>query len=208
MKQPYVITISHLLGSGGSYIGKKLSEEFNIPFVDRDVLREVARRLNLAEEDLANREERLSSFWEEFTRLQFYSEPLATSIQQYFPSDKELFVFESEYIRRITEESPAVVLGRCGRFVLKDFTRRASIFVMADLPERVQRVSKLYNLDADAAKARIASNDKDRSAFNRAFTKNDFTDLRLYDLCINTSSVGLDQAVRVASAAIRAKLEL
>lgn len=208
MKQPFVITISHLLGSGGSYVGKKLADEFQIPFVDRDILSQVARRLNLAEEDLEHREERLSTFWEEFTRLQFYTEPLATNIQQYFPSDKELFVFESEYIQRITKESPAVILGRGGRYILKDHPLHARIFITADLPERVLRVSSLYHISENEAKTRIAGNDKDRAAFNRAFTKDDGMDARLYDLCVNTSSVGLDRAAQLASDCIHAKLDL
>ncbi|MFT8889330.1 MAG: cytidylate kinase-like family protein [Ethanoligenens sp.] len=207
-EQPYAITISHQLGCGGSYIGKKLSEEFNIPFVDRDILKQVANKLNVAEEDLEHRDERLSSFWEEFTRLQLYTEPLAGGELQYYPSDKELFFLESEYITRIVKESPAIILGRGGRYVLREHPRHVSIFIMADLSERIKRVATIFQISEEDAKIKIQANDKERAAFNRAFTKTDGLDVRLYDLSINTSTVGLNLAAQVAIQCIRSKLDI
>lgn len=207
-EQPYVITISHQLGCGGSYIGKKLSDEFHIPFVDRDILKQIANKLNIAEEDLEHRDERLSSFWEEFTRLQLYTEPLAGGELQYYPSDKELFYLESEYITRIVKESPAIILGRGGRYILRDYPRHANIFITADLPERIKRVATLFQITEEEAKEKIQTNDKERAAFDRAFTKSDGLDARLYDLCINTSSLGLDLAARIVSDAIHFKLDI
>src|SRR5271165_6193427 len=64
--EPYVITISHQLGAGGAYLGNKLSKRLGLPFIDRDILKQVAAQLNLSEADLEQRDERLSSFWESF----------------------------------------------------------------------------------------------------------------------------------------------
>ena len=58
----FSVTISHQIGSGGAYIGEKLSERLGIPFLDRAILKEVSNQLNLAESELEHREERLSSF--------------------------------------------------------------------------------------------------------------------------------------------------
>lgn len=207
-EQSFAITISHLLGCGGSYIGQKLSEEFHIPFVDRDILKQIASKLNIAEEDLEHRDERLSTFWEEFTRLQLYTEPLAGGELQYYPSDKELFYLESEYITRIVKESSAVILGRAGRYILRDYPRHVRIFVTADLPERIKRVSTLFQISEEEAKAKIQTNDKERVAFNRAFTKTDGLDARLFDLSVNTSTLGLDHAAAMVSDCIHTKLEI
>ena len=59
-----IITISHQLGSGGAYLGQKLSESLGVPFIDREVLKKAAEQLNLAEAVLEGREERLSTFWQ------------------------------------------------------------------------------------------------------------------------------------------------
>ena len=69
-----VISISHQLGSGGAYLGQKLSERLGLPFIDRDVLKKVAAQLNLAEGILEGREERLSTFWQSLIRIAVFNE--------------------------------------------------------------------------------------------------------------------------------------
>lgn len=206
-KQLFVVTISHQLGCGGAYIGQKISEEFQIPFVDRDILKQVADELNLAEGDLESRDERLSSFWNKFTQ-QMYTVPAAGWIPQYHPSDKELFYLESKYILQIAEKSSAVILGRAGRYILRKHPRHVRIFVTAELPERVQSVAALFQISEEKAKEKIQANDRARIAYNRAFTKSDRLDVRLYDLVVNTSALGLDRAAGMVSDCIHSKLSI
>ncbi|WOC32716.1 MULTISPECIES: cytidylate kinase-like family protein [Caproicibacterium] len=205
--QRFVVTISHQLGCGGAYIGQKIAEEFQIPFVDRDILKRVADELHLAEADLENRDERLSSVWEKLTE-QMYTAPAAGWVPQYHPSDKELFYLESEYILKIAEKTSAVILGRGGRYLLRDAPRHVRIFVTAEMPERVERVAALFHISKDAAKTKIETNDQQRIAFNRTFTKSDRLDVRLYDLAVNTSALGLDCAANLVLQSVRAKLSL
>lgn len=206
-KQRFVVTISHQLGCGGAYIGQKIAEEFHIPFVDRDILKRVADELHLAEADLENRDERLSSVWEKLTE-QMYTVPAAGWVPQYRPSDKELFYLESEYIVKIAEKTSAVILGRGGRYILRETPRHVAIFVTAELPDRIERVAALFQITKEAAKEKIEANDQQRIAFNRAFTKSDRLDVRLYDLSVNTSSLGLDHAADMVSECIHTKLSV
>lgn len=81
---------AEIFGSGGAYIGQKLSSRLGVPFLDREIIKEVARRLNLAEAELADREERLSSFWQNFANMVVLTDP-AASLQQYIPSDRDMF---------------------------------------------------------------------------------------------------------------------
>lgn len=203
----FVVTISHQLGCGGAAIGQRIAEELHIPFVDREILKRVADELHLAEADLENRDERLSSVWERLTE-QMYTVPAAGWIPQYHPSDKELFYLESEYIVKIAEKTSAVILGRAGRYILRESPRHVKLFVTADLPERTRRVADLFQITEDAAKEKIEANDRQRIMFNRAFTKSDRLDVRLYDLAVNTSSTGLEHAAGMAVECIRAKLSL
>ena len=207
--QPFVVTISHQLGSGGAYLGEKLAGRLGIPFMDREIIKEVARQLDLAEADLANREERLSSFWQNYNRVAMLTDPsMSMTAQQYIPSDSELFELECETIQRIAEKKSAVFLGRCGRHVLRKHPRRASILVIADLPARIQRVRQLYKLSEAEAVEMIKTNDQKREEYIRAFTKENWLDARLYDLCVTSSAVGWDHAVDLAEGCVRAKLQL
>jgi cytidylate kinase len=119
------------------------------------------------------------------------------SSDHYSPTDRELFQLESENIGRIAARGPAIFLGRCGRYILRDHPARFSLFVHADLPDRVARIQQLYCLSADEARKLVETNDRERAAYVRAFTRQDLLDASLYDLCLNTSRLGLNHAVEV-----------
>jgi cytidylate kinase len=151
----------------------------------------------------------LSSFWQNFTRLALLTnQTLSLETQRYIPSDSELFEMECSTIQRIAEKSSAVFLGRCGYHVLQDHPRRVSILVTANLPARVKRLRELFNLPEAQALDLIQTNDRDRAAYIRTLTKQNWFDVRPYDLCLNTSAVGLDCAVELVETCVRAKLQL
>jgi len=170
-----VITISHQLGSGGAYLGQKLSERLGLPFIDREVLKKVAEQLNLAETALAGREERLSTFWQSFMRIAVLTDPVeCLSPDNYLPNDRELFKLESDYIGRIADKSSAIFLGRFGRYILRQHPGHISILVHANLPDRIKRIQQLYCSGEDEAKKLIETNDRERTAYIHAFTRQDW----------------------------------
>lgn len=202
-----LVTISHLLGSGGAYIGAKLAERLGIPFLDREILQKVSRELNMLETEVEDREERLSSYWENFTRSLVWVDPvISMELPRATPSDRDLYDVECNTILQIAEKKSAVFLGRCGWHVLKDYPNHVSILLYANLSDRLNRVQSLYHLDPDAAQKMIQSNDRERTDYNRIFTQKNWLDARNYDLCINTSSVGWDGAIEIAETTVHNKL--
>jgi CMP/dCMP kinase len=205
----FSITISHQIGSGGAYLGKKLAERLGIPFLDRDILKEVARQLDLAENELEDREERLSTFWQNFTRLAILTDPyMSIEKQWYLPSDERLFETERATIQRIANEYSAIFLGRCSWYVLRDHPRHVRLLVTANQPFRVKRLCDLFKLSEVEAEDRIKANDQEREDYIRTFTKQYWLDARHYDLCMDTSEVGLDTAVDLAEKCVRVKLQM
>jgi CMP/dCMP kinase len=204
--QPLVITIGHQIGSGGAYVGQKLAERLNLPFIDREILREVARRLHVAEGELEGREERLRSVWQTFSWAVACADP-ATSLfaDQYVPTDQELFDFESEYITCIARERSAVFLGRCGHHILRQHKNHFRLLLYADVPFRTRRLGELYGWSAAEAEKKLEANDRDRAAYIRRFTGGSWLEPGLYDLCLNTSTLGLDKAVELALACVQGK---
>jgi len=203
----FAITISHQIGSGGAYLGQKIAERFSIPFIDRDILRNVAGQLNLAEADLEKRDEHVSSFWESLSRMVLVTDPIKTvTLESYMVTDKELFKLESEYIARIADETSAVFLGRCSRYVLRNHPKRISIFVHANLPARVERLGQIFHLSTAEAEKFIETNDRDRAAYVQSFTKQNWLDARLYDLSINTSILGFEKSAELVTNFIESKV--
>jgi CMP/dCMP kinase len=203
-----IVTISHQLGCRGSELGQKLSEQLGIPFFDREILVKVAKELNLAESVVEGREERLSGFWQSLYRIgAVLSDPVEIpSMQSLEPDDQGLFEVESECIVRIAERSSGVFLGRCGRYILRNHPCLFNILVHADLANRIHRVQELFCLEAGDAKKLIAKNDHDRDAYMSTFARKDWLDARWYDLCVNTSSLGMEQCVSAAMLGIQPKM--
>jgi cytidylate kinase len=97
-------------------------------------------------------------------------------------------------------------LGRGGRYILRDFPRRFSVFVYAEKNDRAKRVAELYSVSDDEARTIIEKNDRERDAYMKTFTKLAWLDLRQYDICINTSSTGRDNAVKIIKDCVEFKL--
>jgi cytidylate kinase len=208
MDNQYVVTISHQLGCGGAYIGKQLSKALSIPFMDRQILKQISDYLNLPEADIENLEERTTSFWEAFSRAELLSGPVTEIGAEYLPSDRELYNLESEFIKQIAKKGSAIILGRGGRYILRDYPRHFSVFVHADLKDRVQSVSKLYHVSENASRKIIEQNDHERNAYMKSYTKLEWLDARTYDVCINTSSIGINNVAKIIKESLKFKFEL
>lgn len=204
----FAITISHQIGSGGAYVGEKLAERLEIPFLDREILQSVAKQLNILESEVERREERLSTFWDNFNRSMIGMNPiLIAEVPQLMLSDSDLFKTEYETIQRIAAKSSAVFLGRCGWNILKNHPNHVSILLTANHSDRVKRVCALYKLTDQDAQKLIKTNDQERDAYNKKFTQKNWVDARYYDLCVNTSTTGWDGAVEIAEKCILAKIK-
>lgn len=202
------ITISHLIGSGGAYVGEKLADRLGIPFLDREIIQSVAQQLNILESEVERREERLSTFWDNFNRSMIgMNTGLIAEPSLIPPSDSELFKIECETIQKIAAKSPAIFLGRCGWNILKDHTNHVSILLTANHSDRVKRLCALYQLTDEDAEKLIRRNDQEREKYNQEFTKKNWLDARYYDLCLNTSSTGWDGAVEIAEKCVLAKVK-
>ena len=193
----FVITISRQLGSGGAYIGQQLAKNLNIFFADRDIIAKAAKQLSTLEENLESREEKKLSFWNSFINAtphsrDVYMAPIAPIIEF---TDNELYAVESEIIKHIAGEGPAVIIGRCGFEVLRKHPNHISIFMHADKKFRNERIQKLYALTEESAEKMIERSDKDRAAYCKAFTGKEWADSRNYDISIDTSKLGIENTV-------------
>jgi cytidylate kinase len=193
-ESPFIITISRELGSGGSYIGKLLADFFKIAYVDREIIIEAAKKLQLVEDELQSRDENVTSFWKSFLQLSSYTiQDVYLPPQMYIPSDAELFKTESEVIMGISQTYPAVIIGRCGSYILRNHPRHIGVFLHSDIQFRQQRVQDLYHLSPEKALKMLHESDCARSQYFHKFTGKEWTDARQYNLSIDTSSIGLEK---------------
>jgi CMP/dCMP kinase len=201
----FSISISRQLGAGGSFVGQQLASRLNIFFADRDIVRYAANRLSTFEENLESREERLLSFWHSLLKTlpqkDVLTVPAVASALEY--TDQELFDTEAEIIKKIVHEKSAVILGRCGHYILRDEPNHISVFLHANQEFRINRVMKLYNLQHDEATKIVEKSDKERAAYCKMFTHKEWMNATNYDLSIDTSKFSLEQSVELILQYIR-----
>ena len=144
---PFAITISRQLGSGGAYLGQQLARNLNIFYADREIISRAAKQFSVLEEDLESIDEKKNSFWESFLHSfeLGFSDPYKPP-QIVLPPDLILFNAESEIIKHIAKERSAVIVGRCGSYILRNHPNHLSIFLHGDIAFRIKRVEKLYNV--------------------------------------------------------------
>ena len=189
---PFVITISRQLGSGGAQIGRTVAAELGIKYADRDILEHAAKVLHAPAEELEAREEYAPTFLEKI--LETYSfggpESMCTPVLD-VPSYAEMRVAESNVIREIATFHSAVIVGRAGYHLLRSHRRHLSVFVHADLGFRVQRVREVCGFSGEQALRHIEATDSARARYLLELTGQPWTDALQYDVTLCTSAVGL-----------------
>ena len=190
-----VITIGRQYGSGGREIGQTVAEYYGIPFYDNELITRAAKESGFAEENFAKAEDRA-------TNSLLYS--LAMGINVYgnqdfgfngLSLDDRIFLAQSDVIRKVADEGPCVIVGRCADYVLKERDNIVNLFVKASMKFRIDRVISEYGEAPDKAADIILKNDKRRANYYNYHVGEKWTNLNNYDMVIRSDFVGIDQTV-------------
>ena len=100
-----------------------------------------------------------------------------------------------EAIQKLADREPCVIVGRCADYALASHDNITSVFVSGALPDKVERVAALYNISKDKAMDLIPKTDKKRANYYNYYSNKKWGSAASYDLCINSSAVGIEGAV-------------
>ena len=194
MENNYVITIGRQLGSGGRETGVKLAESLGISFYDKELIRIASRESGLNERffEKADEKKRFSLFWGLFGMHSPQTQELYSG---YYLSDETLFKIQSDVIRSLADQKSCIFVGRCADYILKDHPRHLSIFLSAEIDDRIRRVMGIHKIPEAKAKYLIENTDKQRSTYYNYFSGKTWGEAESYHLCINTSVIGIDETV-------------
>lgn len=198
---PLVITISREYGSGGHDVGRQLADRLGMAFYDRALIDLTAKRLGHSPQKVADSEQNISTakLWE----IVFTDKSIPESMN---PSlDDAIFVEQSRTIRDIAARQSCVIIGRMADWVLRDRSNLFRIFITSSRQTAVDNIMKKDGLNAEEAARKIARVNKGRSNHYFHYSDKHWTDARNYDLVINTTTVGIDGAVRLISEMIAIK---
>lgn len=186
-----IITIGREFGSGGREIGIELSKKLNIPFYDKEILAEAAKKSGYSQEIFERHDEKPTSSF--LYALAVGVNNLAQSYQR--PLTLEIYLAQFDTIKKLAAEGPGIFIGRCSDYILADVPDALHVFVRSDTQSKVERVMEEYHVDADIAEEMCKRHDKDRSLYYNYYANVKWGDSRHYDLCINSGKLGIQKSV-------------
>ena len=192
-----VITIGRQFGSGGRKVGKLLAEKLDIPYYDKELLAEAAKDSGICQEIFENHDEKptRSLLFSLVTGMQMHGDP--GSMYMDMPLNHKIFLAQFDAIRRIASEGPCVIVGRCADYVLRDKPNAVSVFVKADIHQRVERAVSLYGVDPAKAEETVRKADKQRASYYNYYATATWGDVENYDLVVDTGVLGVEGAVEL-----------
>ena len=193
-----IITIGRQLGSGGLAIGRLLAERMNLPFYDKELLIEAARHSGICPECFQQVDEQAKRSFGGVgifgMRFPFVGE--GNMSYNSMISGDNLFLLQSETITKLAENPQgAVFVGRCADYVLRDRTDVVSIFITANDNDRVRRLVERKGYTESEAHDMMRKIDKQRAAYYDYYAGRPWGVASSYDICINSSLLGIDGTV-------------
>lgn len=200
-----IITIGRQFGSGGREIGKKVAERYNIPFYDKDLITRAAQESGFAKELIESQDERPTNSFLYNLVMDTYSFGYNAAGLVDMPISQKVFLAQFNTIKRIAEEGPCVLVGRCADYALADRHNHISVFISGNLECRIKRIMERYELSESKAQDMIVRKDKQRQSYYNYYSSNRWGMCKSYDLCLNSSVLGIDGTVDMIAAFIDAK---
>ena len=181
-----VITIGREFGSGGRIVAQRVAEALNVPFYDKAVIDMAAKETGLSEEFIRQAEQKKTSSF-------LYNLYMST---QNLPVSDQVFIAESDVIRKVAAQGPCVIVGRCADYVLRNHPGALNVFIHAPLDERIFRAREEYKIDAPDVKSYVLKQDRSRAAYYEHFSDGVWGKAQNYHLAVS-SSLGLDNVVKL-----------
>ncbi|MBS7403491.1 MAG: cytidylate kinase-like family protein [Oscillospiraceae bacterium] len=189
-----IITISREFGSGGRSIGKLVAEQLGYAFYDKALVERIAKESGYAEDFIERRGEDAtskSSFLFNLSRSGgggFDGMPAITD---------KLYVIQYNTIKKLAEESPCVIVGRCSDYILRNEPDSLHVFIHADAEFRARRIVEIYGERDNAPLKRVEEKDKKRQVYYKNYTGRIWGMSENFDLCLNSGKIGIEKCAEI-----------
>ena len=176
VKDNLIISISREHGTNGKEIGRLVAKKLNIPFYDKEEIKEYAIKNNIISSNYSDEE--------------IYDNFLSLDV------GKEGIINQAKVIKEIANTSSAVIIGRASDYILRENKNLIKVFIYANMDYRIKNIMKNYGDTEKEAKGHIQASDKSRSKYYSAIANKIWGDKNNYDLCID-AKIGNEQVVKI-----------
>ena len=186
MDNRLIINIGRQFGSGGLLVARALGEKLGIPVYDQELIEKAAEESGFSRDLFARSDERRS-----ILSLSGYFEKGRFGQADNYLGDNQLFSLQSHVIRTIAESGPAIFIGRCSDYVLRDMDC-LDVFITSPKEVRVRRVAQRMGISPEDAASLIRKKDRTRENYYNYYTFGHWGVASNYDLCVDSSVLGID----------------
>ena len=186
-----IITISRQYGSAGRSIGQQAADILGLKCYDSQIIAEIAEKSGFDKEYVKENSEYTaeSGFFAALAGADFYGHS----------NRDEIWMIQCRIIRELAEKGPCVIVGRCADYILKEDYDLVRVFVYADMEDRIRRIVEDYNEGGTNPERRLKENDRRRAAYYEIYTDQKFGDYHYYDMCLNSSSLGIERCAQLVA---------
>ena len=192
-----IITIGRQHGSSGREIARLLAKELGMKCYDKEIVDEAAKHSDFSRE--------LINAYDEKRMSAFLLHAGGYGLNENFRLNMEVVSAQFDAIREIASKEDCIFVGRCADYVLNDRDDVVSVFILGDTDARIKCLEQRQGLDEAQARKKIKEVDKDRSSFYKYYSDQTWGDAQNYDLCINSSKLGVEGTVQTILSYIKAR---
>ena len=190
-----IITISRAFGSGGRTIGKEVAKRLNIPYYDKELVDKVAEESGFHADFIEEAGEYAPVTNSFLFNIAVSPNPMA--MMNTMSMADQLFVCQTNVIRRLADEGPCVIIGRCADYILKDRDDCLHVFIHADMAHRAERIVRLYGETKQSPEKRLTDKDNKRRVYYKHYTTRNWGEAQNYHVCLNSGLVGVEKCVDI-----------
>ena len=181
-----IITISREFGSGGRFIGEEVAKKLGIAYYDKNIIGQIAEKSGLSPEYIQENAD-LSPKKGVFAYAFSGRDITGKSVEDM------VYEVQRNIILELAEKEPCVIIGRNADYILKDRDDVLNVFIHGDMPEKIKRITGLYNVKEKEAVKMMADTDKRRRTNYNFYTDQNWGKASNYTLCLNSSQLGYDR---------------
>ena len=195
LNDPFVITISREVGSGGRTIGRKLAAKLAVHYSDKQLIDSLKEKFNLTASGIEKLKGEKKNWLADFIQFvapvpkyQTLAETDGNFAMEFRPevSVKDVYEAEKAILNSIADEGSCVIAGRSGFHVFKDHPNALHVFITASMPNRIERIMRKQGLTRTEAANLAKGIDEARENYIQRFAGVSRYDARNYDLVLNS----------------------
>lgn len=192
MKTNTIITIGRQYGSAGRKIGYKVADALDIKLYDKEMLDRAAKESGICQELFETHDEKPTNSFLYSLVMDTYSLGYTSGSYTDMPINHKVFLAQFDAIKKIADEGPCILVGRCADYALEEYDNVISLFIHAGLDARIRRIARIYDLTDAKAKDLIIKTDKKRASYYNYYSNKKWGAADSYDMCLNSSMLGID----------------